>query len=215
MQRLQAQETRRGLLLRRQPLLRALLATAAPWLGPRIRHHWMTSQLPLRLGLDDLSDDGRSPGAPMVRSIAAPPALALALLLGAGLPASLAKPVPPLQDPPSTDSLRGIQLSAQICARDNTEATCARTRSLADPLLDHGTVSASCKDSAYELIQRAKVGDGSSYTRRDRIEASANDLVRLCRPKTRPVGDGSSGNGANPGKSTTPFSLRGEPQPGP
>ena len=215
MQRLQAQETRKGLLLRRQPLLRALLVAMAPWLGERLRHHWMNSQLPLRNGLDDLSDDGQTPGASMVRSIPAHPALAFALLVSAGLPAALAKPLPPLPDPPSADMLRTIQLSAQVCARDNTEPTCARTRSLADPLLDNAVVSASCKDSVFDLVQRAKVGDSSSFSRRERIEKAGTDLVLFCRPKTRVVGDGSSGTGKPAATGSSPFSLRGEPQPGP
>ncbi|MFM8525324.1 MAG: FAD-dependent monooxygenase [Cyanobacteriota bacterium] len=216
MQRLQAQETRRGLLLRRQPLLRLLLATAAPWLGERLRHHWMHSQTPLRFGLDDLSDDGETPGTSMVRSISAHPALLFALLLGAGLPgALLAKPLPPLPDPPSTEALRTIQLAAQTCARDNTETSCARTRELADPLLDNAVVSASCKDSVFELVQRARVGDGSNYSRRERIETAATELLRFCRPKTRVVGDGSSGTGKPPAQGSSLFNLRGGSQPGP
>ena len=211
MQRLQAQETRRGLLLRRQPLMRALLAAAAPWIGPRLQHHWMNDQLPLRLGLDDLSDDGGTPAAAMVRSIPPHSALALALLLSAGLSGALAKTPPEVPDPPTTEALRTIQLAAQVCARDNNEANCSRTRQLADPLLDHAGVSASCKDSVYDLVQRAKVGDAGSYSRRERIEKAAGDVLQFCRPKTRVVGDGNSTGkpGATPG---SPFSLRGEPQ---
>jgi len=212
MQRLQAQETRRGLLLRRQPMMRALLAAAAPWLGARLQHHWMNDQLPLRLGLDDLTDDGAMPAAAMVRSIPPQSALALALLLSAGMAGALAKTPPPVPDPPTTEALRTIQLAAQVCARDNTESSCSRTRQLADPLLDHAGVSASCKDSVYDLVQRAKVGDTASYSRRERIEKAAGEVLLFCRPKTRVVGDGSSGNtkpGATPG---SPFSLRGEPQ---
>ena len=211
MQRLQAQESRRGLLLRRQPLLRAVLAKASPWLGPRLRHHWMTSQLPLRLGLDDLSDDARMPRASMLRSIAAPPALVVALLLGSGLQAGLSKP---LQGPPSTESLRRIQLEAQICGRDNTEVSCARARGLADALLDHDTVSASCKDSAFELVQRARVSDRMTDGRRDRIDGVAADLVRFCRPRARAVGDAGGGTGKPGDGGSSPFSLRGGPQNG-
>jgi 2-polyprenyl-6-methoxyphenol hydroxylase-like FAD-dependent oxidoreductase len=50
LQHLQQQETRRGNLLRRQPVVRQLLAASAPWLGPAIGHHWQQQQRLLRLG---------------------------------------------------------------------------------------------------------------------------------------------------------------------
>lgn len=126
-----------------------------------------------------------------------------------------ARPLPPLPDPPSADALRTIQLAAQTCARDNDEPSCARTRELADPLLDNAVVSASCKDSVFELVQRARVGDGSSYSRRERIDNAATELIRFCRPKTRVVGDGNSGNGKPPAQGSSLFNLRGGSQPGP
>lgn len=51
LQQLQLQETRRGELLRHQGWLRALVAGAAPWLGPAIGHRWQHQQQPLRHGL--------------------------------------------------------------------------------------------------------------------------------------------------------------------
>jgi 2-polyprenyl-6-methoxyphenol hydroxylase-like FAD-dependent oxidoreductase len=51
LQRLQAREARRGLLLQRHPALRGLLTAAAPWLGPTLARHWSHSQQPLRQGL--------------------------------------------------------------------------------------------------------------------------------------------------------------------
>ncbi|EDY39779.1 monooxygenase, FAD-binding protein [Cyanobium sp. PCC 7001] len=56
LQRLQAREAGRGLLLQRQPLLRSLLAAAAPWVGPALARHWSHSQKPLRLGLGNLEE---------------------------------------------------------------------------------------------------------------------------------------------------------------
>lgn len=210
MQRLQAQESRKGLLLRRQPLLRALLAAAAPWLAERLRRHWMHSQLPLRLGLDDLTDDGATPGAPMARSTTASSALTVTLLLAAALQtAGLAKP---LQEPPSTESLRAIQVAAQICGRDNSEASCARTRELADPLMDHTTVSASCKDSVFELVQRARVSERNSESRRSRLDTLGADVLRFCRARPKPVSTNNGGNGQPEGGGSSPFGLRGGPQ---
>lgn len=208
MQRLQAQESRKGLLLRRQPLLRALLAAAAPWLGTRLRQHWMHSQLPLRLGLGDLSDDGATPGAPMARPTTASSALTVTLLLAAGLQsAGLAQPV---QEPPSTPSLRAIQLAAQICGRDNTETSCARARALADPLMDHSAVSSSCKDSVFGLVQRARVSDRNSEDRRSRLDKLGEDVLRFCRARPKPVTNSENGQPQSGGSS--PFGLRGGPQ---
>jgi 2-polyprenyl-6-methoxyphenol hydroxylase-like FAD-dependent oxidoreductase len=56
LQRLQAREAGRGLLLQRRPALRSLLATAAPWVGPALARHWSHSQKPLRLGLGNLKE---------------------------------------------------------------------------------------------------------------------------------------------------------------
>lgn len=212
MQRLQAEESRKGLLLRSQPLLRALLAAAAPWLAEPLRRHWMHRQLPLRIGLDDLADDGATPGAPMARSTTASPGLTVTLLLAAALQtAGLAKP---LQEPPSTASLRAIQLAAQICGRDNSEASCARTRELADPLMDHTTLSASCKDSVFDLVQRARVSERNSESRRSRLDSLGADVLRFCRPRPKPLSTNNGDNGQPEGGGSSPFGLRGGPQNG-
>ncbi len=58
-QKLQAEETRRGLLLRRQGWLRQALALNAPWLGALVAERWRRQQVPLRLGVTDLHG-GRS-----------------------------------------------------------------------------------------------------------------------------------------------------------
>ena len=54
LQRLQAEETSRGELLRRQGGLRCLIAATAPWIGNALRSHWCHQQKPLRLGLTPL-----------------------------------------------------------------------------------------------------------------------------------------------------------------
>ena len=96
----------------------------------------------------------------MGRSTPSSPGLTVTLLLAAALQtAGLAKP---LQEPPSTASLRAIQLAAQICGRDNSEASCARTRELADPLMDHTTLSASCTDTVFDPVPRAPVREPNS-----------------------------------------------------
>jgi hypothetical protein len=56
-----------------------------------------------------------------------------------------------------------------------------------------------------------RVGDAGSYSRRERIEKAAGDVLQFCRPKTRVVGDGNS-TGKPGATSGSPFSLRGEPQ---
>ncbi|MGB5136235.1 MAG: FAD-dependent monooxygenase [Prochlorococcaceae cyanobacterium] len=57
-QKLQAEETRRGLLLRRQGWLRRALALNAPWLGALVAERWRRQQLPLRLGVTNLRGGG-------------------------------------------------------------------------------------------------------------------------------------------------------------
>jgi 2-polyprenyl-6-methoxyphenol hydroxylase-like FAD-dependent oxidoreductase len=60
-QSLQAEETRRGNLLRQQGWLRHGLALAAPWLGPVVARRWQRQQTPLRLGTTGLPARGQSP----------------------------------------------------------------------------------------------------------------------------------------------------------
>ena len=54
LQRLQAEETSRGELLRRQSALRCLVAASAPWIGGALGRHWCHQQKPLRRGLTPL-----------------------------------------------------------------------------------------------------------------------------------------------------------------
>ena len=64
LQHLQAEETRRGTLLRHQGGLRRALALAAPWLGPLVARRWRQQQTPLRLGLTTLSGASAPAGSP-------------------------------------------------------------------------------------------------------------------------------------------------------
>lgn len=64
LQHLQAEETRRGTLLRHQGGLRRALALAAPWLGPLVARRWRQQQTPLRLGLTTLSRASAPAGSP-------------------------------------------------------------------------------------------------------------------------------------------------------
>jgi 2-polyprenyl-6-methoxyphenol hydroxylase-like FAD-dependent oxidoreductase len=67
LQRLQAEETRRGTLLRRQGGLRRTLALAAPWLGPVVARRWRQQQTPLRLGITSLRGTSQASGSPARR----------------------------------------------------------------------------------------------------------------------------------------------------
>ncbi len=64
LQHLQAEETRRGTLLRHQGGLRRALALAAPWMGPLVARRWRQQQTPLRLGLTTLSRASAPAGSP-------------------------------------------------------------------------------------------------------------------------------------------------------
>jgi 2-polyprenyl-6-methoxyphenol hydroxylase-like FAD-dependent oxidoreductase len=63
LQRLQAEETRRGTLLRQNGGLRHTLALAAPWLGPLVARRWRQQQTPLRLGIATLSGASDAAGS--------------------------------------------------------------------------------------------------------------------------------------------------------
>lgn len=77
--------------------------------------------------------DASEPG-PMVslrQLLPLPLAAAAVLSGGAGLAADPYVPFP------SEESLKELQLITISCARDNSAASCSRSRELADPLMDH------------------------------------------------------------------------------
>ncbi len=87
---------------------------------------------------------------------------------------------------PSQATLREVQLAALACARDNTAETCKRSRSLADPLLDHPRLPASCKDLLWSLSERSTPAPSNSFTRREALVAPAQSLLAVCRSREKP-----------------------------
>ena len=110
----------------------------------------------------------------------------LLLLLALTLPAQAAGPPPTW---PSKDQLRAVQSAAFDCSRENSEETCDRARSLADPLMDHPLLPGVCKDVAWSLLEQARVAATNDYKRRDAIDEPAKRLTRICaKPKkAKPV----------------------------
>lgn len=82
---------------------------------------------------------------------------------------------------PSRDSLRAMQLAALACARENTAASCHQARALADPLLDHPRLPASCKDLLWTISQKAQPAASNSFERREAIAQPAGSLLSVCR----------------------------------
>lgn len=87
---------------------------------------------------------------------------------------------------PSQASLREVQLAALACARENTAEACARSRSLADPLLDHPRLPASCKDLLWTLSERSTPAPSNSFNRREALRAPAQSLLAVCRTREKP-----------------------------
>lgn len=103
--------------------------------------------------------------------------LCAAAVLGAapGLTADLYVPFP------SEESLKELQLITIACARDNTAESCAKSRELADPLMDHPRLPASCKDLIWSIVQDAKPASSNSYQRREALSDPAQRLLLVCR----------------------------------
>ncbi|MCP9831741.1 hypothetical protein KBZ14_10870 [Synechococcus sp. HJ21-Hayes] len=106
-----------------------------------------------------------------------------ALLLGTGLAARAEVYVAF----PTQDTLRQVQLAAMGCARENSNDTCQRSRALADPLLDHPRLPASCKDLAWTIRERSKPAAVNSFERREALIKPAQDLMQFCRSQEKPV----------------------------
>jgi hypothetical protein len=106
-----------------------------------------------------------------------------ALLLGSGLTARAEVYVAF----PSQDTLRQVQLAAMGCARENSNDTCQRSRTLADPLLDHPRLPASCKDLVWNIRERSKPAAVNSFERREALIKPAQDLLQFCRSQEKPV----------------------------
>ena len=87
---------------------------------------------------------------------------------------------------PAQDTFRKLQLEALACARDNTAAPCDQTRALANPLLDHPRLPASCKDLIWSILQNARPGASNSFARREGIADPAGRLLLVCRSAEKP-----------------------------
>lgn len=93
-----------------------------------------------------------------------------------------------LQDPPypSREALRQLQLLTFTCGRDNQAGACEQARRQADGLLDHPRLPGSCKDSLWQIRDQAVVASSNSFSRRDRLDRVAVDMLRLCQVQARP-----------------------------
>jgi hypothetical protein len=88
---------------------------------------------------------------------------------------------------PTLDELRQIQLAALDCGRENQASFCDKTRQMADPLMDHPKLAASCKDAVWSILQRAKVASQNSYERREQLNKASSDLLVFCKQQTGSV----------------------------
>ena len=109
--------------------------------------------------------------------------LLAASLLGALLTAGPARSGTTPETFPPPEVFRKLQLTAYACGRDNTASSCEQARSLADPLLDHPRLPASCKDVLWKIRQNAVAASSNSFERRDPIDAAANDVTVFCRQR--------------------------------
>jgi hypothetical protein len=99
-----------------------------------------------------------------------------------------AAPEPP-PFPPASE-FRSLQLITLACSRENTAEPCDKARSLADPLLDHPRLPASCKDTLWTIRQRSVVATSNSFERREPIDRAARSLTAVCRlqlPTAKPT----------------------------
>ncbi|MFN7228782.1 MAG: hypothetical protein ACK5UG_06990 [Synechococcaceae cyanobacterium] len=139
----------------------------------------------------------------MVRALPAPlrpghwqPLLA-GLLLAGLTPLARANPA---ADFPPRDTFRALQLAAQNCGRDNDATSCDRARSGADSLLDHPRLPARCKDTLWDISQRARVAPLNDLARREALNRSGDDLMAFCRQQLRtPKPDAPAAPSAPPG----------------
>lgn len=84
---------------------------------------------------------------------------------------------------PSTEQFRRLQLDVLDCGRDNNPSSCDAARQVADPLLDHPRLPASCKDLLWTIRERAVVAPSNSFNRRERLNRAAAEIMPLCRQR--------------------------------
>jgi hypothetical protein len=123
-----------------------------------------------------------------------------ALLAGMAWLSALATTTPArAAEPPYPDreQLRDLQLLTFTCARDNQRPDCDRARRQADPLLDHPSLSALCKDALWTVVEQAVVTPRNTIERRDRLDRAGADLMRFC-PRNAPAPADDRGTTASP-----------------
>lgn len=84
---------------------------------------------------------------------------------------------------PATDLFRRLQLDVLDCGRENNAASCDAARKVADPLLDHPRLPASCKDLLWTIRERGVVAPSNSFNRREQLNKAAADIMPLCRER--------------------------------
>ncbi|MFS6827151.1 hypothetical protein [Cyanobium sp. ATX-6F1] len=85
------------------------------------------------------------------------------------------------------DQLRELQLHTFACGRENTAESCTKARTMADPLMDHPRLGASCKDAIWTICQRAQPAAANSFERREALNRAGQDLLPFCKQQTRTV----------------------------
>lgn len=108
----------------------------------------------------------------------------LGLLPGSGL-LSLAplRAAPAEVSYPSSDLFRRLQIDVLDCGRDNQGASCEAARGVADSLMDHPRLPASCKDVLWAIRERAVVAPTNNFSRREQLNKAAADLMPICRER--------------------------------
>lgn len=84
---------------------------------------------------------------------------------------------------PSTDLFRRLQLDVLDCGRENNATSCDAARKVADPLMDHPRLPASCKDLLWTIREKAVVVPINTFNRREQLNRAAADLMPVCRER--------------------------------
>ena len=112
------------------------------------------------------------------------PALTLGLIALLAAPVQAAPKDPPY---PSMELLRELQLQTFACGRDNTIQACGKASTMADPLMDHPRLGATCKDAIWTIRERAKPATTNTFERREALNRAGQDVIPFCKQQTRSV----------------------------
>ena len=112
------------------------------------------------------------------------PALTLGLIALLAAPVQAAPKDPPY---PSMELLRELQLQTFACGRDNTIEACGKASTMADPLMDHPRLGATCKDAIWTIRERAKPATTNTFERREALNRAGQDVIPFCKQQTRSV----------------------------